>query len=144
MTIVYNPIKNMILNLESFASNINHEFKTSISEILSSLELAKLTKEFEEANEFAIKSTKRLNNILDVLGIFIYFTNSDYRKQKIDIVSLLDHDILEFRSKINEKNIKIIKLYNTKHSIFKIIDKEPLILCFRNILKNAIRYSHPN
>jgi signal transduction histidine kinase len=43
MTIVYNPIKNMIINLESFASNINHEFKTSISEVLSSLELAKMT-----------------------------------------------------------------------------------------------------
>jgi signal transduction histidine kinase len=67
MTIVYNPIKNMIVNLESFASNINHEFKTSISEVLSSLELAKMTGEFEEANDNAIRSTKRLNNILDVL-----------------------------------------------------------------------------
>jgi signal transduction histidine kinase len=103
-----------------------------------------MTEEYVEANEFAIRSTKRLNNILDVLGIFIYFTNSEYRKQKIDIISLLNNDIVEFRTKISEKNIKIVKLYNTKNPIFKIIDREPLLLCFRNILKNAIRYSHEN
>jgi signal transduction histidine kinase len=74
--------------------------------------------------------------------LFIYFTNSDYRKQKVDIISLLDKDIQEFKTKIEEKNIKIIKNYNKKSSIVKFIDKEPLILCFRNILKNAIRYSN--
>jgi signal transduction histidine kinase len=76
------------------------------------------------------------------LGLFIYFTNSDYRKQKVDIISLLDKDIQEFKSLIEEKNIKIIKSYNKKSNINKFIDKEPLLLCFRNILKNAIKYSY--
>jgi len=43
MTKMYKPLKEIIINLESFASNINHEFKTALTEIISSLELARLT-----------------------------------------------------------------------------------------------------
>lgn len=142
MSVVYKPIEEMILNLESFASNINHEFKTSISEILSTLELADITWDYKEANVIVTHSTKRLNNILDVLWVLIYFSNSEYRKQRVDLISLLDRDIIEFRTKIKDKDIKILKKYDPRSHIIKIIDKEPLLLCFRNILKNAIRYSH--
>ena len=40
---VYKPIKESISNLEDFAENMNHEFKTGISEIISSTELADMT-----------------------------------------------------------------------------------------------------
>ena len=40
---IYKPIKEVIMNLEGFAENVNHEFKTSLSEIISSLDLAKET-----------------------------------------------------------------------------------------------------
>ena len=36
---VYRPIRESIMNLEQFTTNVNHEFKTSLSEITSSLEL---------------------------------------------------------------------------------------------------------
>ncbi len=139
---IYTPIKDMIINLEGFASNINHEFKTSLAEILSSLELAWLTHEYEKSHEQAIRSAKRLNNILDSLWLFIHFVNSDYRKQRVDVIKILDKDILEFQTKIEKKNIKIIKKYDNNKPIIKLLDKDPLLLCFRNILKNAIRYSH--
>ena len=40
---VYQPIRDSITNLEQFTTNVNHEFKTSLSEIISSLELEKIT-----------------------------------------------------------------------------------------------------
>lgn len=144
MVRIYSPIRDMIINLEGFASNINHEFKTSLAEILSSLELAQLTHEYEESNTQAIRSAKRLNNILDSLWLFVHFVNSDYRKQRVDIVRILDKDIPEFQKRIEQKNLKIIKKYDANRAIIKLIDKDPLLLCFRNILKNAIRYSHPD
>ena len=138
---IYKPIEEMITSLETFAVNINHEFKTSISEIISSLELADITKEYQEANQQAMWSVSRLNNILDSLSLMIHFVNSDYRKQKTNIISELDDSIHDFKSYINTNNINIKKMYNTDEKIILFIDKAPVILCFTNILKNAIKYS---
>lgn len=48
----------------------------------------------------------------------------------------------EFDREIISKKLKIIKKYAGKKEIFAKIDRESLSLIFRNILKNAIRYSH--
>ena len=48
---IYKPIKESIANLEDFAENMNHEFKTGISEIISSTELAHVTGLYKETNE---------------------------------------------------------------------------------------------
>jgi len=48
---IYRPIKESIANLEDFAENMNHEFKTGISEIISSSELARETRLYEATNE---------------------------------------------------------------------------------------------
>lgn len=138
---VYEPIEDMIHSLEDFALNINHEFKTSISEIISSLELADITKEYEHANKQALWSACRLNQILDSLSLMIHYVNSDYRKEKINIISELDNSIGDFSKYISEKRIKIDRQYDKSSSIIINIDKAPLILCFTNILKNAIKYS---
>ncbi len=139
---VYAPIKEIVINLEWFATNVNHEFKTSLTEVLSSLELAKVTKEYEEGVDHAISSAKRLNNILDSLWILVRFVNADYRKTKVNIISMLNESINDYQKEIQAKEIKIIKKYNLDSQIITFIDKEPLLLCFNNILKNAIRYSH--
>ncbi|NDK09315.1 HAMP domain-containing histidine kinase [Candidatus Gracilibacteria bacterium] len=139
---VYAPIQEIVMNLEGFATNINHEFKTSLTEVLSSLELAKVTQDYEQGVDQAISSAKRLNNILDSLGILVRFVNADYRKTKVNIISLLNESITDYQKEIQAKEIKIVKKYKVDSQIFSFIDKEPLLLCFTNILKNAIRYSH--
>ena len=142
MTKIYRPIKNIIENLENFALNINHEFKTSLSEIISTLQLAQITKDYDDGVNQAVQSSKRLNNILDSLGYLIHFNNSEYRREKIDIVKHLDEAIYDFQQMMNKKKIIICKNYEINKKIFKNIDKDALLLCFNNIFKNAIRYSH--
>jgi len=138
---VYQPIEDIIASLEWFAVNINHEFKTSLSEIISSLELAHITKEYEESSQQSIDSAKRLNSTLDSLSLLIHFVNSDYRREKVNIIKELDASLSDFSKQIQEKDIQIIKKYNLEESIDIVIDKAPLLLCFTNIFKNAIRYS---
>lgn len=139
---IYAPIKEIVINLEWFATNINHEFKTSLSEILSSLELSQVTKEYESGVSSAISSGRRLNSILDSLWILVRFVNADYRRQKINLISTLNESIDDYQKEIQEKEIKIVKRYDPHAQILKFVDNEPLLLCFTNILKNAIRYSH--
>jgi signal transduction histidine kinase len=43
---------------------------------------------------------------------------------------------------INKKSIIISKSYASHKKVFKNVDKDALLLCFNNILKNALRYSH--
>jgi signal transduction histidine kinase len=90
---IYAPIREIIENLENFTVDINHEFKTSLSEILSSLELAQETQEYKETNRKVIRSTKKLNALLDSLSSTLHFSNSEYRKQKIDLTDFIEHEI---------------------------------------------------
>ncbi len=137
----YKPLRKTIMNLESFAGNINHEFKTSLSEIISSLDLAKITWEYQEANTYAVESAKRLNSTLDTLWIMIHFVDSSYRKEKVNLIEVLDSALDDYSSLIKNKDIQIDKKYNPKTKKIIYIDKAPLILSFQNILKNAIKYS---
>lgn len=141
MTQVYKPLREIIMSLEGFASNVNHEFKTSLTEIISSLELAKVTGDFKEANKHSISSARRLDSILNSLGTMIHFIDSDYRKERVNIIKLLDAGFEDFERMITEKNIHIIKKYSPQETVYKTIDSSPLLLCFQNILENAIKYS---
>lgn len=45
----FHPMRSIVENLEDFTGNINHEFKTSLAEVISSLELAEITKNYEKS-----------------------------------------------------------------------------------------------
>lgn len=141
MNQMYKPLKEVIVNLEWFASNVNHEFKTALTEIISSLELAKLTWEYEEANKYSVSSARRLNSMLDTLGMLIHFVNSDYRKERVNLYKVLDECIDDLERLVTDKHIKLEKKYDPSKTLYKYIDKSPLVLSFQNILKNAIKYS---
>lgn len=141
MSKMYKPLKEIIINLEWFASNINHEFKTALTEIISSLELARLTWEYEDANTYSISSAKRLDSMLDTLWMLIHFVNSDYRKERVDLYKVLDESIADLERMLTDKHIKLDKKYDINKTLYRYIDKSPLILSFQNILKNAVKYS---
>lgn len=141
MSKMYKPLKEIIINLEWFASNINHEFKTALTEIISSLELARLTWEYEDANTYSISSAKRLDSMLDTLWMLIHFVNSDYRKERVDLYKVLDESIADLERMLTDKHIKLDKKYDINKTLYRYIDKSPLVLSFQNILKNAVKYS---
>lgn len=80
--------------------------------------------------------------ILDSLGHTVHFVNSDYRKENVNLVALFEKSLHEFDSHFQVKNLHFIRRYNRHSVISRTIDHEPLLLVFRNILKNAIRYSY--
>ncbi len=138
-----NPIKETIINLEDFTWNINHEFKTPLSEIISSLELSLKTWEYKNPIKQSIKSAKWLNNILDSLLWIISITDFSYKKQIIEIVNYCKQIIKENKNNIKTKKINII-LKSEKKIIYKKINKEHFYIVFSNLLSNAIKYSKKN
>jgi len=138
------PIKETISSLETFSGNMNHEMKTPLAEIISTLSLAKKVKwNYAEAIDISLNSSKKLNKILDSLLWIINLVDSSYKKEKINLIEQLNDIIKENEKKSDGKNITMRKIFSEKNYSL-IINKEHYDICVWNILKNAIKYSNKN
>lgn len=138
----FEPIKRSIKNLEDFNTNINHEFKTPLAEIISTLELSKRTHDYENSTESALTSSKKLLKILENLGFMISFTSPIFKNEKINIYAISKTVEEWLSSKIKEKNITL--QYKSHKPIYKNINEQHYYICFSNLLSNAIKYSKNN
>jgi len=140
----FKQIQETISSLETFSADINHEMKTPLAEIISTLSLAQKTKvNYEEAINQSLISTKKLNKILDSILWIINIVWSNYKKEKLDLVNEINELIKENSSQIKEKNIEINSNLKMK-SYYLTINKEHFDICVWNLLKNAIKYSNKN
>jgi len=137
----FKVIEQSINSLEDFTSNINHEIKTPLTEIISTLSLAKKLNNYVEANEISLNSALKLNKIIDSITWIANLWNISYRKEKFDLIQELNLVIKEFKSNLEEKKIILEKNIINKNFSVK-INKEHFYMCVRNILSNAIKYSH--
>lgn len=134
------PLEENISNLEDFVWNINHEFKTPISEIISSLELSKKTKNYESFVNQSIISANKLDKVLNSLVWLVKLSNNQYKKENLDLVLICNNIIEKYKEKLNKKNIEI-NFKTGKKSIFKKIISEHFEICFWNLLSNSIKYN---
>ncbi|MDD2871916.1 MAG: HAMP domain-containing sensor histidine kinase [Candidatus Gracilibacteria bacterium] len=136
----FEPIRETITGLEDFTSNINHEMKTPLAEIISTLSLAKRTKNYDEAIAQSLVSTKKLNTILDSMIGIINIIDSSYKKQRFDAIRTINSIVKDYTKDIEKKQIVIEKKYSNKNHYLN-TNKEHFEICVGNILKNAIKYS---
>lgn len=140
----FRPIREVIASLEDFSANINHELKTPIAEVISTLSLTQeLKKNYEKAIDTSLNSAKKIAKILDSMLWIINLVDSSFKKEKVDLVAELNKIIDDNKWKITEKNITIKKNYKNKNYNLS-INKEHFDICVSNILKNAVKYSNDN
>lgn len=136
------PIRESIDSLETFSWNINHEMKTPITEIISTLSLTKETKlNYEDAIAKSLDSAKKLNKILDWIMWIINLVDYSYKKQKINIIKQLDQIINEYKKQLDEKNIEL-KLNIKDKQFYLFTNPDHFNICIWNIIQNAIKYSN--
>lgn len=140
----FKPIRDTITSLETFTWNINHEMKTPLTEIISTLSLSqKIKSNYEYTIDQSLESAHRLNKILDSMLWIINLVDADYQKEKINIIETIDQIVNDNKKSFLKKNISIKKSFKDKN-IYKILNKQQLEICIWNLLKNAIKYSHNN
>lgn len=135
-----NPIKQNISNLEDFTSNINHEIKTPLSEILSSLNLAKKTWDYIDAVDISINSANRINKIIDSLLWILNVYDNSYKRERLNLwdeIKLIVNDVIKSSKRDINLDIDI-----KDNSLFIKVNKQHLDICISNILKNSIKYSN--
>lgn len=135
------PIKETISWLEDFTANINHEIKTPLAEIISSLSLAKKLKNFDEAIDQSIDSSKKITKILDSMLWIVNLVDSSYKKERLNLVKEVKSIIKKYSKSIEEKNLTIKTNFNKNIHLIK-ASREHIDICVWNILQNAIKYSY--
>lgn len=137
------PIKEVISSLEDFSGNINHELKTPLAEIISSLSLSKkITENREEAINQSLYSAKKMSKILDSILWIINLVDISYSDKKILLQKELEEIIKIHSSFAESKKIDVFLSVDNPEFEIKALP-EHVEIVFWNILKNAIKYS-PN
>lgn len=137
----FKPIKQTIESLEMFTWQINHEIKTPLAELISTLSLAKKTKKnYEKTIDQSLESSRKIHKIFDSILWIIHMVDSIYKKQKHDVIQELNTITLENQSLLSKKNISFQQIYSHKQFPL-VINKEHFHICVSNILQNAIKYS---
>lgn len=140
----FRPIRETISSLESFSENINHELKTPLTEIISTLSLAqKIKTNYEDAIEKSLNSSKKINKILDSMLWIINIISFSYKKERLNLVNEINDILEENKEIIKEKNILLTSNFKNKNFYLN-INKEHFDICVKNILENAIKYSNIN
>ncbi len=138
----FSPIREMIMSLEDFSANINHELRTPVAEIISTLSLSQeLGKNHEKAINTSLYSAKKIAKILDSMLGIINLVDASFQKEKLDMIEEIDMIIVANKEMIWEKKIKIKKVLKNNSYPLQ-INKEHFHICIGNLLKNAVKYSH--
>jgi len=136
----FKPIKETIWWLEDFTYNINHEMKTPLSEIISTLSLAKKTGKYDEAITQSLESSKKLSKILDSMLWIVNLVDSSYKKERFEVIKSLNTIIKEYWKEFEKKEIILEKNFPI-NTYYLTTNKQHFEICVWNILKNAIKYS---
>jgi len=102
------PINEMIQSLEDFSSNLNHEIKTPLAELISTLSLTKRTKaNYEDAIESSLASANKITSIIDSMKGLLRIVDVSYQKERIDISKAIQEIVTDFQSQAHKKHIKL-------------------------------------
>ncbi|MDX6183001.1 HAMP domain-containing sensor histidine kinase [Flavobacterium sp. Fl-77] len=153
--ILSQTINNLLDRLEDalerekqFASDASHELRTPLTVIKGTLEVlirkSRDKKEYEDKINFCVREVDNLNILVDQLLLLARFENQ--RKNILSESVYLNGLILDVLT-LNSSKIKSKKIavkVDAEEAYFINSDNYLIVTIFRNVISNAIKYSHNN
>jgi signal transduction histidine kinase len=132
------------LNLKEFTEDASHEIQTPLSIIKSKLELLfqseDLTDKQAEYIQAIYEATTRLSKLNHSLLLISRIQNQQYATTgQVDLAGIIDKFLLNFREIIDQKNIRIEKLYKSVEKLDMNPDLAEVLIS--NLMGNAIRHN---
>lgn len=139
--------ENAVKFKQQFLSNMSHEIRTPLNSILGFTNVLLKTRLDAEQKEFlqAIKTSgtslnQLINDILDLSKVDA--GRMTFEKQPFEIRKSIKSLLYSFDLKIKEKNIELIKDYDSRIPLMVLGDSVRLNQIILNLLSNAVKFTH--
>lgn len=139
--------ENAVKFKQQFLSNMSHEIRTPLNSILGFTNVLLKTKLDDEQSEYlqAIKTSgtslhQLINDILDLSKVDA--GRMKFEKQPFEIRQSIRSTLFSFDLKIKEKNIELIKEYDSNIPSIVLGDSVRLNQIILNLLSNAVKFTH--
>ena len=132
---------------QQFLSNMSHEIRTPLNSIIGFANVLLKTELGVEQKEYlqAIKTSGKSLNLLidDILDLAkVDAGKMTFERQPFEIHQSITSILHSFDLKIKEKNLKLIKEYDSKIPSMLLGDSLRLNQIFLNLLSNAVKFTH--
>ena len=135
------PVEKNMEQMEQFIHNAGHELKTPLSVVKSSLELMKLSKNYEVGIPESIEEINRMDRLIQAL-ISLSTIDKNVQTETVDIGETITKLQANFREKLEEKHISLQVI--TKKPLSTVANREYTEILLSNLLSNAIKYNKDN
>lgn len=139
--------ENAVKFKQQFLANMSHEIRTPLSSILGFTNVLLKTQLNVEQNEYlhAIKTSSMslnqlINDILDLSKVDA--GRMTFERQPFEIRKSIKSILYSFDLKIKEKNIELIKEYDSRIPSILLGDTVRLNQIILNLLSNAVKFTH--
>ncbi|MGG1396750.1 HAMP domain-containing sensor histidine kinase [Bacillus salipaludis] len=130
-------------------TNVSHDLRTPLTSIITYTQLLKSdevsTEERTAYLEIIDRKSKRLKVLIDDLFEVSKMAsgNMELKKEKVDLVQLLQQALGEYDDMINESSLQF-RVANSEKPINAIVDGQKLWRVFDNLIGNILKYSMEN
>ncbi|MGM0369367.1 MAG: MEDS domain-containing protein [Bacillota bacterium] len=140
--IISHDLRSPLVNIQGFSKEISNSF-TEVKKILAEKDSAQdellgfyLEEDIPESLSYILKSTNKIDSLLEGLLNLSRSTRNKLQPKKLDINQIVDEIISNFEYKIQEEEVEI------KVGDLPVCygDKEQINRVFSNLLENAIKY----
>ncbi|WP_042142837.1 HAMP domain-containing sensor histidine kinase [Paucisalibacillus sp. EB02] len=127
-------------------TNVSHDLRTPLTSIITYTELLKEQKDIGEESaaylEIIDRKSKRLKILIDDLFEVSKMAsgNIELRKEKVDLVQLLQQALGEYDDMINESTLQF-RVSHDDPPLIAVVDGQKLWRVFDNLIGNILKYS---
>ncbi|GAC13249.1 GAF domain-containing hybrid sensor histidine kinase/response regulator [Aliiglaciecola lipolytica] len=129
-----------------FLANMSHEIRTPINGVLGMLQILEGSKLDSEQKRFLGLAKDSAKSLLGIINDILDFTKIDSDKLSLENVPVNLEEILNncidiFEHRANEKEIKLIKQFDSIKNVTVVTDPTRLRQICSNLLSNAIKFT---